>query len=180
MVSFLRGVFGDKPELLMARMQTMGLVRTGRFFARLSRNPPPMPGAIPSWLSETLERAMTRVCAADDADFPDVRACGALDAALRFMGGMPSTTQEELQSMLAILEYAPYAFGPRRQRLTRLSDDEIDRLLLTLETSPLMPARAMFKALKSVCMMGYYTRPRVWLAIGYSLSGNPGVPAERR
>ncbi|RVU44795.1 hypothetical protein FRC91_07535 [Bradymonadales bacterium TMQ1] len=164
----------------MARMQTMGLVRTGRLLARLSNNSPPMPGAIPPWLSETLERAMARVCAADDADFPDVRACGALDAALLFIGGMPATTQEELQSMIAILEYAPYAFGPRRRRLTHLSDDEIDRFLLSLEASPLMPARAMFKALKSVCMMGYYTRPQLWPAIGYSLSGNPGVPAERR
>ena len=163
----------------MARLQTMGLVRTGRLIARLTRNSPPLPGQIPAWLEAVLLRAMERMCAPDLDDLPPPSRSGALSAASVFIGGMPQSTQEELQSMLAIVEFAPYAFGPRRRRLTQLGDDELDRFLVTLETSPLLPARAMFKALKSVCMMGYYSRPEVWGAIGYSLTGNPGVPPER-
>ncbi|RAL22910.1 hypothetical protein DL240_08440 [Lujinxingia litoralis] len=135
---------------------------------------------MPPWLEEVLARALERLCVPDHGDLPAPAESGALEAALGFISGMPPATREEFQAMLALLEYSPYAFGPRRQRFSRLGDDDVDRLLVTLESSSLLSANAMFKALKAASMMGYWSRPGTWGGIGYSLDENPGVPEDRR
>lgn len=167
--------WGRSPEEISQKVQALGLIRTGQLISRLLGKSPPEAREVAPWLQNILEAAMEVMCAYDE-EMPDFAECGALEAACGFTTGMPHSTQEEFQSLLAVLEVAPYVFGPRRKRFTELSSRDREVHLQGWERSMLAPRRGAFGALKSVVMMGYWTRPEAFSSIGYSVASNPGVP----
>ena len=168
------------PDELMRRIQMGGLVRTARLAANVVDEEPPRREEMPIWIDEIFVTVGGRMCRYDDEQMPAPDECDALEAARDFLAGMPAETRLEFQSLLVLLEMSPYVFGPRRDRLTALRGEEQDIVLQGWEQSPLVPKRTGFRAVKSVIMMGYWSRPATWGAIGYSVADNPGVPQPQR
>lgn len=72
-----------------------------------------------------------------------------------------------LTVIVYVLEFAPYAFGPRRRRFSRLSASERELHLHGWETSRLAPRRQLLNGLKLAITMHAYDAPEVCAAIGY-------------
>ena len=164
------------PEEVARRVQSNGLVRSAQLASSLLGEAGPTPGELPEWLEEVLEAVLDQVCRYDDSELPRPDECGALESTTKFLRGVPAETEEEFQSLLVLIELSPYVLGPRRYRFTELKSDDRDQLLRRWEQSPLPPMRAGFNAVKSMAMMGYWSCPQTWSAIGYSVHDNPGVP----
>ncbi len=165
--------------------QDLGLEASARLAARfLGEKLDAERGAFAGWQVVVLEAVLERMCAYEAPDLPGVVESGALDCALGFIGGMPDESRAVLGDLLAVFEFGPLVLGVgngnkkgKRARFTRLDAAAQDAYLASWENSGLAARRAAFRGLKSVCMMGYWTRSETWGAIGYSFEGNPGVPA---
>lgn len=172
--------WGQSPEEIARKIQTTGLLRSARIISGALGESPPLARELPAWLEEVLAASMDRMCRYDQELMPAPSQCGALEASREFLYGMPPSLQEEFQSLLVLIEVSPYVFGPRRMRFTSLSGRDQDVLLQGWERSSLMPRQAGFSAIKSLVMMGYWTRPEAFASIGYSVANNPGVPQPQR
>lgn len=168
--------FAGTPSEAVRKIQMGGLVRTAGLVSKVMRRASPDAGEMPSWIREVFVAVVDRMCAYDNPEMPDPRKCGATEAALEFLEGTPPETREELQSLLVFVEISPFLLGPERSRFTSLEAESKGELLRRWEQSPLDPMRGGFRALKSMVMMGYWSRPETFGAIGYSVSDNPGVP----
>lgn len=158
------------------KIQMTGLVQSARWAAKLLGEPPPDPERMPDWIEAILEAVTARMCRYESDGMPAPAECGALDNTRRFMEGIPLETRREFQSLLVLIELSPYVLGPRRERFTQLEGAYQDAALQLWEQSDLPPQRAGFNAIKSMVMMGYWSRPETWSSIGYSIADNPGVP----
>lgn len=168
--------FSGTSDEVVRKVQMGGLVRTARLVAGVMGQPPPRRGTMPDWIEEVLTSVVERMCRYDDEAMPDPIDCGAVEAAREFMSGIPAETRVEFQSLLVLLEVSPFVFGPQATRFTKLDGEQRDSVLRGWETAALIPKRTGFRALKSMVMMGYWSRPETWPAIGYSIHDNPGVP----
>ncbi len=72
-----------------------------------------------------------------------------------------------LALLLTGMEFAPYVFGPRRTRFTRLTVPERERFLSGFEQSRLAPRRQLFASLKLVTTMHFYGYAAVQGSIGF-------------
>lgn len=172
--------FSGTPEEIARKVQAVGLVQTANLASVMLRRPGPDADEIPEWIEGVLAAVLERMCAYDDEKMPHPQECGALEAALGFVQGMPRSTREELQSLLVLVELSPYVLGPKRRSFTALDDEMRDAVLHRWEEAPVTPMKGGFGALKSVAMMGYWTQPETWPAIGYSVADNPGVPQPQK
>lgn len=158
-------------------VQQQGLVAASRFAARVLRERAPEdPSQLEDWQVEVLRTLLQVMTAAGDEGLPSLEESGALETTLTFVGWMPEESRAALGSLLVLFEAGPLILGPKRERFTRLDPSMQATYLESWANSPLPPRRAAFRALKSACMMGYWTRPKTWGVIGYGLEGNPGVP----
>lgn len=135
---------------------------------------------MPLWLDEVLAAAINRCCDYGAENMPPASETGALEACRSFVEGIPRESELDFQSLLVLLELAPYLFGPRRARFSALDEREQDIHLQGWERSSMLPRKAGFQALKWVIMMGYWTRPETFPSIGYSVALNPGIPKLQR
>ena len=177
--SWLRRVSGT-PDEITRKVQAVGLVKTANLASTVLRRPGPDADEMPGWIEDILAAVIEQMCGYADGELPEALECGALDGALEFVSGMPGSTREELQSLLVLVELSPYMLGPRRRRFTELNGEMRNEVLRRWEQAPLVPMKGGFAALKSVAMMGYWTQPESWRAIGYSVAQNPGVPEPQK
>lgn len=152
-------------------IETTGLATGASMATRVLGEATPADGEFRSWQVGVLERAIRRLCHYDGADLPDPIHCDAIEATLDFAGTLPHGRRRQLSDVLCVLEALPLVVAPNgeRTRFTQLSNRAADELLETLATASIPQARAIFTALKSICMMGYWTRPETWDAIDYEL-----------
>jgi hypothetical protein len=135
-----------------------------------------------AWQWNVVEQAARRITAPDEAgrgagpgcaptsDETDV--AGFFDA---WVARMPERLRRDLGRFLAYLEHvAPLAAG-HSSRFTRLSPDEQDAVLASVEASRHDLLRAGFDGLKSLVFIGYYRDVRTWSLVGYDgpLVGRP-------
>lgn len=176
MLSRLLQRFAGTPDEVLRKIQMGGLVRTARLVSNVMGNDPPREDEIPDWIEEILSATARRMCRYEDDKMPAPDEFGAVEAAKQFMSGMPPQTRIEFQSLMVLLDVSPYVFGPKPRRFVLLRGEQRDQVLRDWETARLVPLRTGFRALKSVVMMGYWSQPETWPAIGYSIHDNPGVP----
>lgn len=152
-------------------IQAMGLRRASMLAANLIGEPAPSQGEIAPWQIDTLTALMTCMCHDPDDELPKPAETDAVEAALKFASHMPEVTYQQLLDLLSVFEAGVRVLGPSRakRRFTALTLDAQTAYLSQWESSPLEPQRAAFHGLKSVCMMGYWTRPATWPHIGYGL-----------
>jgi hypothetical protein len=152
-------------------VQSVGLERAASLVARALGERRGEEGDFEPWQRATLGALQLTMCRYDDVDapLPEADAIGALEAALDFASHMPPDKRAQLADLLVLFEAGPYALGPRRARFTRLSDAEMDAYARSWQDARVPVVRGAFGALKSVCMMGYWSRPATWGAIDYAL-----------
>lgn len=94
-----------------------------------------------------------------------------------FVARLDDANRRDLRRLLHLTEHAlPFCAGFAR-RFTRLSGDEQDRVLASMETSSVGLLRGAFNALKALCVMAFFAHPLTWGAIGYDgpLVGRPAA-----
>jgi hypothetical protein len=178
--SSLRPRWLTSRDALARKVETLGLHRVAALVARMMGES--LPGdatELADWQLRVLRDAQARLCAYPDAPTP--AQIGALDASLGFLANFPPPTRRRIASLLVIFEFSPTVvrFNGAIRRFTKLSNRDKDEVLEAWSGAEIPEVRAAFGGLKSVCMMGYWSRPQTWGSIGYSLEDNPGFPHER-
>ena len=123
-----------------------------------------LPGAHVAELLRLLTETMVPPQAAGDADG---RALRVDEAVWRYFGQLHALGTVGLTLILYVLEYAPYLYGPRRRRFSRLSAAERETALNGWETSRLPLRRQLLNALKLAITLHAYDSPAAGAAIGY-------------
>jgi hypothetical protein len=85
----------------------------------------------------------------------------------RLIAEMDPSVQQDIHWILRIFEHGTHLFDLKGKRFTRLSRAEQERYLEGWMKSSLGARRIVFRALKLVCALGYYTLPQTWMEIGY-------------
>ena len=89
------------------------------------------------------------------------------EAVWRYFGRLHPMGVAGLAAILSAIEYAPYVFGPRRRRFSRLSCSERAAHLHGWETSRCAWHRQVLNGIKLAMTMQFYSDPDVCAAIGY-------------
>jgi hypothetical protein len=160
LTSFAFGAFVLVTGGAIARMRSLGYVVT-RTKPLLSLTP---------WELAVVTHAARRIAAPDRPDdhtIPtpdDVDVAGFIDA---YVARMAKPLRRDLSRAFLYLEQvAPLALG-LTSRFTELAPAEQDKVLHSLETSPVMLLRGAFNGIKSLVFMGYYRDARTWPILGY-------------
>ncbi len=160
------------------RLRSRGLEESARWSRRLlGESAPEAPDDWSEWERRTLHHLVARLCDYSAAGLPAPEACGALEETLGFLQTLPFGRRRQLHQLIAIIEAGSLVTAPDQQRcrFSELSPRAADMYLKSWARSDLPPRRAVFQGLKSICMMGYWSRPETWKGIGYSLEANPGL-----
>lgn len=81
------------------------------------------------------------------------------------LAARPEALRRQLVTFLRLVEYLPIARHLRR--FSRLSASHRTEVLLRLESSPRLLLRRGFWGVRTLILLGYYTREDVLVAIGY-------------
>ena len=163
---FLKG--GIALGAIAAMGGVVALVRTGGY--ALSADVRDSLVALSPWQYIFVQAVARRIAAPDRPDDPtiptpdDVDVAGFIDA---YVAKMPAPLRRDLLRFFAVVEHvAPLRLG-LAPRFTRLSPDDQDRVLASLEAGPSDLLRGAFDGLKSLVFMGYYRDARTWKILGY-------------
>lgn len=126
---------------------------------------PPPSLARPS-LFNRKEQAIVAACS--DALFPPSgpiplsgTEAGLVDYLDTYIGGLPPVPRLLGRLLFHSIEHAPWVFGPRRVRFTRLRPEERIEALRAMYESPLYFRRVSFLSMRAMMTMGYLSNPRV-------------------
>lgn len=86
---------------------------------------------------------------------------------------LPEQSASELMDLLTVWEVQSQMVGPHRGRFSRLSAAERAANLERWATSPSPTAQSAFRALKTVCMLAWWSRPQTWQGLGYTIVTRP-------
>ena len=183
----------------IAAIQRAGLRRGAQMAATWLGEPDSPHAELLAWHERTIEHALRRICrdgAIDDATplpgdltpedlpasldvpLPAPASTDAMQAARTFIAAMPPVTRQKLCDALALFEAGATLFGPqaRRRRFTQMDPWAQDAYLTQWSDSEIEARRAIFQAIKSVCVLGYWSQPACWPAIDYHLDTERSLP----
>ncbi len=83
----------------------------------------------------------------------------------RALAARPAALRRQLRVLLRVLEWLPLLYYGRR--FTSLDSADRDRFLNRIQASPLLLLRRGFWGLRTLILMGYYSRPAAAAEIGY-------------
>lgn len=86
----------------------------------------------------------------------------------RALAPRPSALRRQLRLLLRLLEWLPFFYYGRR--LSALDPVRRDRFVRRVQTAPVLLVRTGFWGLRTLLLMGYYTRPAAATEIGYRAS----------
>ena len=85
----------------------------------------------------------------------------------RLIARMDRTVRRDIHWILRIFEHGTHLFDLQGRRFTRLSRADQESYLRGWMTSSMGARRIVFRALKLISSLGYYTRPETWQTLGY-------------
>jgi len=139
---------------------------------------PPFRAAVLTWK----EQAIVSACA--DALFPKggpIPLSGTEAGVVRYLDGhlhlLPAGTRLLVRLLIHFTEHAPWIWGPRRARFTRLSHDERIAALAGMAQSRIYFRRVAFLSLRTLLSMGYLANEAVARRIGIRTSPFPEARA---
>lgn len=125
-------------------------------------------------------REQALVAAAADTLFPPggcITLSGSQAGLVRYFDESYAELPKDKRVLLSLLfiftEHAPWIFGPKRGRFTRLSPKDREAALNAMETSPLYFRRLCFASLRGVLCMGYLANAEVARQIGSTQNLDP-------
>jgi hypothetical protein len=126
------------------------------------------PAAEPQGRVAELLKLLTDAMVPAGGAFDAGAAARQLDQAVwRYFGQLHPLGRVGLTVILYVIEFAPYVFGPRRRRFSRLGAAEREAHLAGWETSRLGLRRQLLNGVKLSVMLHFYDSPEVCAAIGY-------------
>jgi hypothetical protein len=131
-----------------------------RFVARGAEPFDAMEAAMVGALAQTL-------CATDGDDLPPPDDKAAVRFIERYVLGLPPTQMRKLRDLLVLWEFQPLVYGPDRARFSRLRPEQRHANIESWAQSANPRRTAIFRSLKTLCMLWYWTQPATWGAIGY-------------
>lgn len=177
----IRNRLRGRRDALLRAAQNRGLAGA----ARLARWALDLPDVEPSenwaeWEYRSLSALLDCMCGYGGR-LPRPTDTPALESLLTFVETLPEGRRRQLRDLVALFEAGSLVLGPEgsRERFSELDDAAAETYLRSWEESALPPRRAAFRALKSVCMMAYWSQRETWGPIGYSLEDNPGLDTSR-
>jgi len=158
----------------------------GQLAALLRQTTRDRPARKPALLSEgerrILSALLARYCQPDRSDLPSPDTLPLLKAVEEHMRRLPLVSQQQFRDLLLVFEYAAPLFAPQHRalRFSALKPRIQEQLLSDWANSRLVPRRAAFHALKTLCMLAYWSHSATWSAIGYDgpLLDQPGGQRE--
>jgi hypothetical protein len=117
---------------------------------------------------EILTLVIERMVAAGPRDTPDVAGSEAVAAIDRICGALDPEITRPLPLLLRLVEWGPLVFDLRLSSFSAMTPAERDSSLRGWMTSRLSVRRLGFSALKNLAMLGWYSQPGSWKAIGYA------------
>ena len=85
----------------------------------------------------------------------------------RLIARMDRSVRRDIHWILRIFEHGTHLFDLRGRRFTRLSRADQESYLRGWMTSSMGARRIVFRALKLIAALGYYTHADAWAKIGY-------------
>lgn len=154
-------------DAMAQRAQSVGLATAGSMARRLLGQPRPDSGWA-DWEHAVTHRLLEVLCDYDDA-LPDPETVHAVEATRGFVDTLPPRRRSQLHDLLALIEAGPLVLAPDGKRLafTSLPDSAAHTYIRGWSESSIPQRRAVFHALKSVCMMGYWSQEQTWSPIGF-------------
>jgi hypothetical protein len=154
-------------DAIVQKAQSAGLSTAASMARRLLGQTRPQSGWA-NWERSVTHRLLEVLCSYEDT-LPDPDAIDAATATRRFVETLPSRRRDQLRDLLAIIEAGPLALAPEGERggFTSLSDAAAETYIRGWSESSIPQRRAVFHALKSVCMMGYWSQEETWSPIGF-------------
>lgn len=107
------------------------------------------------------------LCATDGDDLPPPDDKAAVRFVERYVLGLPPTQMRKLRDLLVLWEFQPLVYGPVRARFSRLRPEQRTANIERWAHSANPRRTAIFRSLKTLCMLWYWTQPSTWGAIGY-------------
>lgn len=118
--------------------------------------------------AEILTRVVERMVDSGLPDAPRVRDSGAVASIDRLCLALDPELVSPLPTLLRAVEWGPYLFDWTFARFTSLGDAEQDASLRGWMTSRIGLRRLGFQALRNLSLLGWYSQPESWPAIGYA------------
>jgi hypothetical protein len=103
----------------------------------------------------------------DAPDLPEAHTTGALEAILKHLKYLPQSGRQQFRDLLLVFEFTAPLLIFQRTRFSKLDLKTQTKCLTACSTSKQAACRAAFQALKTLCMLGYWSQPATWNAIHY-------------
>jgi hypothetical protein len=118
--------------------------------------------------TEILTQIAERMVDSGQAAAPRLRATGTIATIDRTCQQLDPALTRLLPTALQLVEYGPFLFDWTFRRFTQLGDTEKDASLAGWMTSRFELRRLVFKALRNLSSLGYYSQEESWPLIGYA------------
>jgi hypothetical protein len=165
-------------DAIVQKAQSAGLSTAASMARRLLGKTRPQSGWA-NWERSVTHRLLDVLCSYDEA-LPDPDAIDAARTTRRFVETLPQRRSDQLRNLLAIIEAGPLLLAPEGERgvFTSLSEVAAETYIRGWSESSIPQRRAVFHALKSVCMMGYWSQEETWSPIGFDPGDHHSHPAD--
>lgn len=114
-----------------------------------------------------VEAIAARILRRDEDDLPTAEEVDAALAIDGLVARLDPANRTDLLRLLQLVEHGLPIAGGHASRFTRLAGSARDDVLRAMESSSVELLRGGFAALKSLCVMSYFSHPLSWGAIGY-------------
>ncbi len=117
--------------------------------------------------TEILTRIAERVCDTGDPSAPQPAGTATIATIDAFCGSLDPALTSQLPLALWLFEWGPFLFDWTFKPFTRMTEAERDESLRAWAGSRLAVRRQAFAAVRNLCLLGFYSQPETWRAIGY-------------
>ncbi len=118
--------------------------------------------------AQVLTAVAERMVGAEDIGMPAVRETNALFAIDQALLQLDASQQSQFLWLLPIFDWGAMAYRLRLKRFLSLTPDDRDDYLRAWASSRFATCRLVFRALKNLSMLGYYSQDETWHSIHYS------------
>ncbi len=127
--------------------------------------------------AEILTAIGARIAATGEPSMPefgDTPAIATIDRTLLYL---PADIRDQFGWALLLFDYGPFVFDLRFSRFTALGPEERDASIRGWAGSRFETRRLVYRAMKNMSFLGYYSQDATWAGIHY---GGPWLPRPRR
>ena len=128
---------------------------------------PPDFGVFTPSEARTLDAVVKRMVGTREDGTKEEHIDSALEVIASYVTALPPSLQGQLRRAIRLFEWAPLVFIGRPTTFSRLSPSSQDAYIRTWSGSGFSLRRRVFRSLRDLALMGYYSQPDHRKSIGY-------------